>query len=75
VVAALDSAAATCTAAARALERSLEGTRPQWDDSARHTFDSQYANPLLTHATRSAAELTQLAQELNAAVRLLESTA
>ena len=75
MVAALDSAAAACTAVARALERSLEGARPQWDDSARQTFDSQYAGPLVTNATRSAAELTKLAQELNAAVRLLESTA
>jgi hypothetical protein len=75
VVGALDSAAAGCADAARTLERSLAGTRPQWDDSARHTFDSQYAEPLLAHATKSAADLTQLARELNAAARLLESSA
>lgn len=72
---ALDPAASACADAIRTLEGSLARTRPQWEDSARRAFDSQHISPLLAHASRSAAELTQLAQELNAAARLLASSA
>ena len=72
---ALDSAASAYAAAARSLEASLARTRPQWDDAARRAFDSQHVDPLLAHIMKSAAELTQLAQELNAAARLLGNSA
>ncbi len=57
------------------LERSLAQTRPQWDDSARLAFDRQHAEPLLADARRTATALSQLAQELNAAARLLANSA
>jgi hypothetical protein len=75
VTGALDSAASACAEAARTLEGSLARTRPQWDDSARRTFDRQHIDPLLTHARQSATELAQVAQELNAAARLLANSA
>jgi hypothetical protein len=75
MMAALDSAASAYAGAARTLETSLARTRPQWDDAARRVFDRQHVDPLLAHAMRSAAELAQLAQELNAAARLLANSA
>jgi uncharacterized protein YukE len=72
---ALDPAASAYADATRALEGSLARTRPQWEDSARRAFDRQHIDPILAHATRSATELAQLAQELNAAARLLANSA
>ena len=72
---ALDSAAEAYAEAARTLGGSLARTRPQWDDSARHAFDRQHIDPLLTHVRQSATELAQLAQEINAAARLLANSA
>ncbi len=71
----LDPTAVGYADAARALERSLAETRPHWDDTARLAFDRQHADPLLADARRTAAELNQLAQELNAATRLLKNSA
>jgi hypothetical protein len=68
----LDTASASYAESVRTLERCLADTRPQWNDSARIKFDHQYAEPLITHARRTAADLSQLAQELNAAARLLK---
>jgi uncharacterized protein YukE len=75
MIGALDFAASAYADAARTLEGSLAEMRAQWDDAARSTFDSQHVDPLLAHAKRSATELTQIAQELNAAARLLANSA
>ncbi len=71
----LDPAAAGYAEAERDLERSLVETRPHWDDTARLAFDRQHADPLLADARRTATELNQLSQELNAAIRLLNDSA
>ncbi len=75
MIGALDSAASSYADAARILEGSLARTRSQWDDAARRAFDSQHVDPLLAYARQSATEITQLAQELNAAARLLGDSA
>jgi hypothetical protein len=75
MIGALDSAASAYAEATRVLESSLARTRSAWDDSARRAFDGQHIGPLLAHAARSAADLTQLAQELNTAARLLTDSA
>jgi hypothetical protein len=71
----LDPPAIAFADAVGTLERLLAATRPQWDDSARWAFDRQHAEPLLADARRTATELNQLAQELNAAARLLANSA
>jgi hypothetical protein len=71
----LDPEAAGYAEAERDLERSLAETRPHWDDTARLAFDRQHADPLLADARRTATELNQLSQELNAAIRLLNDSA
>lgn len=72
--ASLAPAATAFADAACSLERSLAQTRPAWDDSVRRAFDRQHTDLLLTDAKRVQAELTQLAQELNAAARLMASS-
>lgn len=71
----LDPAAAAFTEAVRALERSLADARAQWDDTARRAFDRQHAEPVLADARKAMTEISQLARELNAAVRLLADSA
>ena len=71
----LDPAAAGYADAECDLERSLAETRSHWDDTARLAFDRQHADPLLADARHTAAELNQLSQELNAAIRLLNDSA
>ncbi len=71
----LDPPAIAYADAVGTLERALAWTRPQWDDSARPAFDRQRAEPLLADARRTTTGLSQLAQELNTAARLLPNTA
>ena len=71
----LDPEVSALADAVRALERTLAETRAGWDDSARRTFDSQHALVVLGDAGQSLAELRQLAAELTAANRLLNTSA
>lgn len=71
----LDPATAAFADALRTLERALAGTRGQWDDQARRTFDQRHAAVILGDARQTLAELRQLAAELTAAVRSLASSA
>jgi hypothetical protein len=57
--------------ALRGLERTLSESRGQWDDRARQAFDRRYGNMIVSEGRRAGAELQQLAQQLAAAVRLL----
>jgi uncharacterized protein with von Willebrand factor type A (vWA) domain len=57
----------------RALERVLDGTRGQWDDSARRTFDRHYGDPLISNARRDLEEMQQLADQLASAIRTLHN--
>ena len=70
---ALDPHASALNDALRALERSLNDSRAQWDDQARHAFDRRVADPVVTEGRQVAKQLTQLAQNLAAAARVLES--
>lgn len=71
----LDPTATALADAVRALEQTLADTRAGWDDSARRTFDSQHALPVLGDAKQSLTGLQHLAAELTAAARLLDTSA
>lgn len=75
MIGSLDPAAAAYADAVRSLDLAVSQTRSGWDDTARLAFDRQYTDPLLADARRAATELSQLAQELNAAARLLTDSA
>jgi ABC-type transporter Mla subunit MlaD len=70
----LDPAAAAFGEAVRDLERTLDGTRAQWDDPARRSFDQRHAVAILGDARQTLAELQRLAAELTAAVRQLANS-
>jgi len=69
----LGSRAAALEQALRILERGLEDTRGEWDDSARRLFDRSHTEPVLLEGRRQVDELNQAASELAAAVRVLQS--
>lgn len=75
MAATLDPAPAMLAGAVRALERTLNDTRAQWDDVGRRAFDQRHAVVILGDAKQTLAELQQLAGELAAAVRLLAASA
>ena len=71
----LDPTVAALADAVRALERTLAEARAGWDDSARRAFDSRHALPILGDAGQSLTELRQLAADLTAVTRLLDTSA
>jgi predicted amino acid-binding ACT domain protein len=71
MAATLDPSAAALADAVRALERTLDDTRAQWNDVGRRAFDQRHALVILGDAKQTVAELQQLSGELTAAVRLL----
>lgn len=71
----LEPAATAFEDALRALDRSLDLTRPAWNDVVRQGFDRRYATPILAQGKRAAGELRQLARDLAAAIRLLDGSA
>lgn len=56
------------TEASRSLRRGLDSTRGEWNDSARQTFDRQFADHLLLDAQKVREELSDLAAEATAAL-------
>lgn len=70
----LDLAAAALAEAVTTMERTLAGTRGEWDDAARRAFDQQHAIQILGDAKQMLAELRQLAADLGAAMRLLSDS-
>lgn len=58
--------------ATRTLERSLESSRPHWDDSTRQNFDQRHAASVITAGRTTARELSTLAHEMNTALASLE---
>lgn len=74
MTASLDPAVTALADAVRVLERTLAETRAGWDDSARRGFDSRHAVVVVGDARQSLAELRQLATDLSAAIRLLDSS-
>lgn len=71
--ASLSACAAAYSRALRALRRSLEETRAQWDDAARRAFDQRHGNSIVTAGAKTEAQLKTLAAELASAIRELDS--
>jgi hypothetical protein len=59
--------------AVQALQRCLEESRGAWDDGARQTFDRRFAERIVTEGKRSLVEMQKLTEDVDFAVRLLES--
>jgi len=57
--------------ALRSLERTLEESRTQWNDSARGAFDRRHAVPIVSGGRQTQMKLQDLARDFDAALRLL----
>jgi hypothetical protein len=73
VTASLQPTAAAYADALYALERALDASRTQWDDSARQAFDRRYGDQIISAGKRARTELHDLARELDAAARMLDA--
>lgn len=73
MTASLQPAAAAYADALRALERALDASRAQWDDSARHAFDRRHGDRIISAGKRARTEHQDLARELDAAARMLDA--
>ena len=61
--------AAAAAEALRALERALAGSRSQWNDATRQSFDERHVEPILVSSRKVASDLAALASELNSALK------
>lgn len=66
--------AALAQESVRALERALSASRTQWGDAARQEFDQRHAEVIVASGRNVARELSDLAQQLAAALASLGST-
>ncbi len=66
--ASLEPRASAAADSLRALERSLAAARAQWNDATRLAFDQRHAEPVLVLGRKAAADLADLARELNSAL-------
>jgi hypothetical protein len=74
VIPSLQPAAATFADALRSLERALEASRTQWDDSARQAFDRRHGERIIAAGKQAGREIQDLTRELNAAARMLDAS-
>lgn len=56
------------------LERECDGSRDQWSDRARSSFDAKHGHRVLTEAKASVAPLRRVGEQLRTALDVLKST-
>lgn len=71
--ASIDNHAAAYCEALRALQRVLEESRSQWNDTARQAFDRRHVDRIVKDGKRTESDLIRLAADLTAAVRASDS--